>query len=385
MARAFSRRCDLVRQSEIRQMSIESDKVEGINMSQGICAIPSPALVRAAAAAAMEAGENSYTRYDGIAELRAAIARKLKWFNGIAADPATDIIVSAGSTGAFYSACLALLDPGDEVILFEPSYGYHISTLRAVEAVPVFVTMSPPDWTFDPAALEKAATPRTKGILVNTPANPSGKVFTRAELEAIAAFAAQHDLFVFTDEIYEHITYDGRPHVSPGSLPSLAARTITISGVSKTFSVTGWRIGYSVSEASWARMIGYMSDLVYVCAPAPLQWGVAKALDGLPAAHYETLRGELAVKREKICTALKRGGLSPCVPQGAYYVLADVSKLPGRTAKERAMGLLRDKGVAFVPGEAFFRDPADGARLGRFCFAIPDDELEEACRRLAAL
>ncbi|MEK7766656.1 MAG: pyridoxal phosphate-dependent aminotransferase, partial [bacterium] len=311
MARTLSRRCELVRQSEIRQMSIESDKVEGINMSQGICAIPSPALVRQAAAAAMEAGQNSYTRYDGIAELRSAIARKLKSFNGIAADPATDIIVSSGSTGAFYSACLALLDPGDEVILFEPSYGYHGSTLRAVEAVPAYVRMKAPDWTFAPEDLERAATPRTKGIMVNTPANPSGKVFTREELEWIAAFAVKHDLFVFTDEIYEHITYDGRRHVSPASLPSLAPRTITISGVSKTFSITGWRIGWSVSDAKWARMIGYMSDLVYVCAPAPLQWGVAKALDGLASSHYEGLRDELAVKREKICAALTKGGLTP--------------------------------------------------------------------------
>lgn len=385
MPRSLSKRCNLVAQSEIRAMSIESDKVEGINMSQGICDIPAPSLVCAEAQKAIIAGENSYTRYDGIQELRKAIARKMQDYNGVTADPDTDIIVSGGSTGAFYCACLALLDPGDEVILFEPSYGYHVSTLKAVEAIPAFVRLCEPAWTFVPEDLERATNSRTKGIMVNTPANPSGKVFTREELEWIASFAARHDLFVFTDEIYEYIVYDGRQHLSPAGLPGMAERTITISGFSKTFSITGWRIGYSVSDKRWAQMIGFMSDLVYVCAPSPLQWGVARGLAALGPEYYEKIRQELHAKRERFCGALRHAGLTPYVPQGAYYVLADIAKLPGRTGKEKAMWLLREKGVACVPGEAFFSQPEDGASIGRFCFAIQDGDLEDACRRIESL
>ena len=278
---SLSKRSALIAQAEIRSMTIECEKVNGINLAQGVCDTEVPLPVRNAAYAAIDQGVNTYTRYDGLAELRRAIARKLRDYNNITADPDTDIIVSAGSTGALYSACLALLDPGDEVIVFEPYYGYHVSTLVAVEAVPVYVTMRPPEWTFEPRDLESAITPRTKGIIVNTPANPSGKVFSLPELECISELAIHHDLFVFTDEIYEYIVYDGHHHISPGSLPGMAERTITISGFSKTFSITGWRVGYSVSDARWAQTIGYVNDLVYVCASAPLQAAVSAGIEEL--------------------------------------------------------------------------------------------------------
>ncbi len=198
-------------------------------------------------------GLNTYTRYDGLTELRQAIAHKQKIFTGMEADPEREIIVSAGATGAFYCACLALLDPGDEVILFEPYYGYHVSTLAATQAVPVYVRMEPPEWTFRNQDLEKVLSPRTRGMMINTPANPSGKVFAYEELERLAAFAARHDLFVFTDEIYEHFVYDGHRHIPPATLPGMKERTITISGLSKTFSITGWRVCYCISEAQWAQ------------------------------------------------------------------------------------------------------------------------------------
>jgi aminotransferase len=276
------------------------------------------------------------------------------------------------------------LDPGDEVIVFEPYYGYHVNTLLAVEAVPSYVTLRPPDWTFRPGDLERAITPRTKGVVVNTPANPSGKVFSRTELEWIADLSSRYDLFVFTDEIYEYFVYDGHTHISPGSLPGMAERTITVSGFSKTFSITGWRIGYSVSDARWAQTIGYMNDLIYVCAPAPLQYGVTVGLKELDPGFYQELSHQYARKRNRICEALQRAGLSPFVPQGAYYVLADVSPLPGSTSKEKAMYLLARTGVASVPGEAFFHGP-DGVNLVRFCFAKTDAELEEAYQRLEKL
>ena len=232
--------------------------------------------------------------------------------------------------------------------------------------------------------LDRAVTSRTKAIIVNTPANPSGKVFSREELEDIAGIAVKHDLFILTDEIYEYFLYDDRKHISPGSLEQIADRTITISGPSKTYSITGWRIGYSVSDARWSHMIGYMNDLIYVCAPAPLQLGVAAGLNDLDGDYYRDLSVEYRTKRDQICAALCRAGLPPSVPEGAYYVLADISRLPGVTAKDRAMHLLRATGVASVPGNAFFSG-ADGERWARFCYAKPETDLNEACRRLQAL
>lgn len=377
-----SGRTDFVLQSEIRRMSVESDRVGGINLSQGVCDTEVPLAVRRGAQAAIDEGVNTYTRHEGVDELRRAIARKLRTFNGVAYDADSEVIVTSGATGAFYAACLGLLDPGDEVLLFEPYYGYHVNTLLAAGAVPKYVALSPPAWTFRVGDLSAAITPRTRGIMINTPANPSGKVFTRAELSAIAELAARHDLFVFTDEIYEHFLYDGHEHVSPASLPGMRERTITISGVSKTFAVTGWRIGYLACDASWAHVIAYVHDLIYVCAPAPLQMGVARGLDTLGAEYYDALRAEFASKRDRICGALAEAGLAPHVPQGAYYVLADISRIAGQTSKERVMHLLDRTKVAAVPGSAFCQGPASET-LARFCFAKPDDALDEACRRLA--
>ncbi len=381
MGLSVSKRADLVVQSEIRAMSVECERIGGINLAQGVCDTEVPLPVKKGAQIAIDDGTNSYTRFDGLAALRAEIAQKMNRRNGMSVDPENEVVVSAGSTGAFYCACLALLNPGDEVILFEPYYGYHVNTLLAVQAVPCYVPLRPPGWTFTPEDLKRAITPRTKAIVVNTPANPSGKVFSRAELEWIAELALRHDLFVLTDEIYEYFVFDGRTHLSIGSLPGMTERTVTISGFSKVFSITGWRIGYSVSHARWAQMIGYMNDLVYVCAPAPLQRGVAIGLGELTPAYYHALCAQYAGKRDRICKALEKANLPPFVPQGAYYVLADVSRLPGNTSKDKAMYLLSRSGVAGVPGEAFFH-AADGVNLMRFCFAKTDGELEEGCRRL---
>ena len=380
----ISNRAERIVQAEIRSMSIECEKVGGINLAQGVCDTEVPLSVRIAAQKAIDAGVNSYTRFDGLKELRNAIAQKMRDYNGITADPDSEIIVSAGSTGAFYCACLALLNPGDEVILFEPYYGYHVNTILVAEAVPTYVRLKSPDWSFSPEDMERAVTPRTRGIMVNTPANPSGKVFNREELEWIADFATRHDLFVFTDEIYEYFLYDGREHISAGSLPGMDERTITISGYSKTFSITGWRIGYSVSHAKWAQMIGYLNDLIYVCAPAPLQMGVAKGILELKLEYYKELCFLYAQKRDKLCNILSEIGLKPSIPQGAYYVLADVSHLPGRTSKEKTMVILSKTGVASVPDEAFFHK-AGSSQFVRFCFAKEDKELDDACRRLEQL
>ena len=384
MTLKLSTRREWVAQSEIRSMTLACNERQGINLAQGVCDLEVPAEVLLGAAEAMEKGFNTYTRYDGLHEVREAIALKQKSFTGLEVDPEGEVVVSAGATGAFYCAALALLDPQDEVILFEPYYGYHVTTLRAVQAVPVYVPLHPPDWLFSMEDLENAVTPRTRGIMVNTPANPSGKVFTRVELEIIARFAEKHDLFVFTDEIYEHFVYDGVDHVAPATLPGMKERTVTISGLSKTFSITGWRVGYCLCDRRWAQTIGYFNDLVYVCAPAPLQMGVARGLLTLGPDYYRNISQDYQKKRDRLCEALSNAGLTPLIPRGAYYILADISSLPGKDSKERALHLLEQTGVACVPGKAFYHHES-GEHLARFCFAKEDPVLDEACRRLERL
>src|SRR5258708_8472356 len=383
MSLSLSQRAARTVQSEIRVMSIECEKVKGINLAQGVCDTEVPEEVREGAKRAIDHGINSYTRAEGLAPIRQAIAEKMRRFNGVECDPETEIIIGSGSTGAFYCACLALLNPGDEVILFEPYYGYHLNTLVAVEAVPLYVTLRAPEWKFNREDLERTVTLRTRAILINSPANPSGKVFSQEELEWIAGFAKRHNLFVFTDAIYEYFVYDGR-HISIATLPGMRERTITMSGYSKTFSITGWRIGYTVCDRKWAQGIAYFHDLIYVCAPAPLQIGVAEGIRKLPEIFYSQISKEYVQKRDLLCNVLTEIGLTPSLPKGAYYVLAAASILPGKTSRDKALHLLDQTGVATVAGSAFYHG-SDGEALIRFCYAKTDVELEEACRRLKAL
>lgn len=271
------------------------------------------------------------------------------------------------------------------MILFEPFYGYHVSTLLSLRLQPVIVPLASPAWELDLDAVRNAVTPRTRAIIVNTPSNPSGKVFTKAELTAVANVAIDHDLFVFTDEIYEYFLFDGREHISLATLPGMRERTITISGLSKTFSITGWRVGYLAADARWIAAIGYFHDLTYVCSPAPLQFGAAAGLRLLAESDfYSTLRTEYEAKRDQICLALNDAGLTPSIPAGAYYVLADASHIEGANAKDRARTLLRVTGVAAVAGSAFFR-AGHGESLLRFCFGKKAADLDRACDLLSEL
>ncbi|MFC6644114.1 pyridoxal phosphate-dependent aminotransferase [Granulicella cerasi] len=373
-------------QSEIRAMSVACTAVNGINMAQGVCDTDPPHPVVEAAIQAIREGQNIYTRLDGIAPLREAIAAKMLQWNRMTVDPDREVLVTSGATGALHAALLALLNPGDECLVLEPFYGYHVATLRSQRVVPVIVPLDAPLFELDHERLEAAITPRTRAIILNTPSNPSGKVFTLAELEWMADFAQRHDLFVFTDEMYEYFIYDGAQHQSLAALPGMAERTITISGFSKTFSVTGWRLGYLTADARWLGAIGYFHDLTYVCAPSPLQHGAAAGLLSLPQSFYQGLAAEYQEKRDRVCSVLRQVGLTPITPAGAYYILADASQLAGEDARAKARTLLAETGVATVAGSAFFGQDGDGRNRGeallRFCFAKKQTELEDACVRL---
>ena len=371
-------------QSEIRAMTTACDAIGGINLAQGVCDTPVPQPVEAEALAAVRRGDNIYTRMDGIGRLRTAIAEKQRRDYGLDYDAETEVMVASGATAGLHAAAMALLNPGDEVILFEPFYGYHVATLKSQRMTPVLVALADGDFALDLDALQAAITPRTRAILLNTPANPSGKVFTQAETEAVAQVCLVHDLFLFTDEIYEYFVYDGQQHIAPATLPGMRERTIVISGFSKTFSITGWRLGYVTADARWMGAMAYFHDLTYVCAPSPFQHGAAAGLEQLPASFYQQIAADHQSKRERIVSALREAALTPTVPAGAYYVLADATPLPGATAPEKARALLAATGVAAVAGSAFFRQ-GRGENLLRFCFAKQDEALDEACARLRRL
>ena len=373
-----------VLQSEIRAMTMECDRIGGVNLAQGVCDTEVPAPVAEGAIVAIRDGHNIYTRLDGIARLRKAIASKLREDRGLDVDPDREVLVTSGATGALHAAAMALLNPGDEVVLFEPYYGYHANTFTSMRMKPVIVPLTAPHWTLDIEAVRAAITSRTRAILVNTPANPSGKIFSRGELEALCTMAAEHDLFVFTDEIYEYFIFGDAEHISPAMLPGMRERTILTSGFSKTYSITGWRLGYIVADAKWLGAMSYFHDLTYVCAPSAFQHGAAAGLEQLGPEFYRNLARDFEAKRDRLVSALKDAGLTPHIPAGAYYILADASRIAGETAAQKSRTLLKHTGVASVAGSAFFRHGA-GENLLRFCFAKKDADLDDACRRLRAL
>lgn len=371
-------------QSDIRAMTKAANAAGAINLGQGICDLPTPPPVAEAAIQAIQAQRSTYTYAEGDGELRKKIAAKLARVNGIKADPETDIIVTAGSAAAFTCVLHGLFDPGDGLLIPEPYYGYHVGAAKVAGLVPQYVGLMAPGFELTEEALRSAVTPATRGLVLCTPSNPSGRMLTRAEIHAAERIAEEFDLYVITDEIYESITYDGRQHISPASASAaMAARSVTILGLSKTFSITGWRLGYAVAPPKLAERLKLVHDLFYICAPTPLQHGVAAGFD-LPDSFFEEMRADYAKKRDLIVGALTDIGLAPVKPEGAYYVLADVSRMGAATAKDAAMQLMKESGVASVPGTAFFSGTGmeSGQGLVRFCYAKEFPVLEEAARRL---
>lgn len=384
LARFARRRAHLDADNPLRALTDVINRVPGgINLGQGVCELPTPPLLRQGVIEALaEDAPQTYTAYAGLPELRAAIAAKLRDWNGLAvADDG--VLVTTGSSSAFFAAGLALLDPGDEVILFEPFYSYHRSQLELIGAVPVPVALA--DGVFDPAAFGRALGPRTRAVVVNTPCNPSGKVFTRAELSALAAALAPTSAVVLTDEVYEYLCFDGRRHVSPATVDGLADRTVTIGGFSKTFSITGWRVGYLAGPRALVDTIGRVFDQMAVCAARPLQRGVARGLRELPSSFYESLCAEYEGRRDRLCTALRAAGFAVRPPEGAYYVLADYRSVLGDVDPQAAvMRLIERVAINAVPGHLFHARP-DGVRTMRFHFAVPAPVLDEVCARLTRL
>jgi aspartate/methionine/tyrosine aminotransferase len=371
-------------ESVIREMTRLANLHGAVNLSQGFPDFAAPAEVKEAARRAIEDDINQYAITWGARSLRQAIARKFERLYGVPVDPEREVTVTCGSTEAMIATLLALLDPGDEVVIFEPFYENYGPDAILSGAVPRFVKLRPPSWTFDPGELERAFSARTRAVIVNTPNNPTGKVFSRAELETIAALCRRHDAIAVTDEIYEHILYDGAVHIPLATLPGMAERTITINGMSKTYSVTGWRVGWTIAPPALSAAIRKVHDFLTVGAAAPLQEAGALALE-LPASYYAALAAGYARRRDRIVPMLERAGFRVHRPAGAYYVMTEIDGLGWNDDVAFARYLIETIGVAVVPGSSFYDDPADGRRQVRFAFCKKDETLDEAERRLAKL
>ncbi len=366
-------------ESVIREMSRICTEENGINLAQGFPDFPAPAPMKAAAKQAIDADINQYAVTWGSPSLRQAIATRTRAYNGIPTDPRAHVTVCCGATECMIATLLAVLDPGDEVIVFEPFYENYGPDCILSGAKPRFVRLHAPDWSFDPEELGRAFGPSTRAIIVNTPHNPTGKVFEQAELEIIAELCQRHDVLAITDEIYEYILYGDARHLSIATLPGMAERTVTISGLSKTWSATGWRIGWCVAPEAITEAIRKVHDFLTVGAPAPLQEAAAEAL-AFDDGYFRSLSENYRQRRDLLLGALEETGFRVYAPQGAYYIMTDVQRLlaAGEDDVAFARRLTRRGGVATVPGSSFFEDPRDGHALIRFCFAKQTETLERA-------
>jgi len=367
-------------ESVIREMTRLNAVHGGINLAQGFPNFPAPAEVKEAAKRAIDADINQYAITWGAKSLRDALARTYADLYGMPVDPETMLTVTCGSTEAMISTLLALVDPGDEVVVLEPFYENYGPDAAICGATPIFVPLRPPDFTFDPDELRRAFSSRTKAIIVNSPNNPTGRVFTREELETIALLCRDHDAIAVTDEIYEHIKYSGA-HIPIATLDGMAERTVTISGASKTFSVTGWRVGWIVAPPELTAGIRKVHDFVTVGAPAPLQEAVAAALT-LGRPYYQRLALDYRARRDVLVRALAAAGFAPNTPDGAYYVLCDIRPFGFEDDTLFARWLVSEVGVAGVPGSSFFSRKELGQHLIRFTFCKTEDVLDEAGKRL---
>jgi aminotransferase len=371
-------------ESVIREMTRLAMEHKAINLSQGFPDFPAPDVLKQAAADAIFADVNQYAITWGAKSFRDALVVKTKRFLGIDVDPEREITVSCGSTEAMIDVLLAVINPGDEVIVFEPFYENYGPDAIISGATPRYVQLRRPDWSFDEKELAAAFNNKTKAIIINTPNNPTGKVFSREELQTIADLCQKWDVLAITDEIYEHIIYDGSKHVTPITLDGMRERTIVVNGMSKTFSVTGWRVGYVIGPPEITGAIRKMHDFVTVGAPAPLQEAGAVALQ-LPDSYYLDLAKHYQQRRDRLMKMLDDAGLNPMLPKGAYYIMCDIGSWGYPNDVEFSRFLVKDVGVATVPGSSFFSDPAAGKDIIRFTFCKKEETLRAAEERLNRL
>jgi aminotransferase len=389
MSPPISAKASRFTESVIREMTREALAHGATNLAQGFPDFPAPRDIKEAAVRAIEGDVNQYAITWGAREFREAIARKSRWYLGLEVDPEREVTVTCGSTEGMIATLMATVDPGEEVIVFEPFYENYGPDAILSGAVPRYVKLRPPEWTFDPEELARAFNERTKAIIVCNPNNPAGKVFSREELDVIGGLCIEHDVLCITDEIYEHILYDradGTPaeHVCIASLPGMRERSVVVNSLSKTYSVTGWRVGYCIAPPTISDAIRKVHDFLTVGAAAPLQAAGAYALS-LPAEYYDGLRAEYRARRDRFLPALAAAGFRVFPPEGAYYVMADIGDFDFANDVEFTRHLIREIGVACVPGSSFYADPADGSRLVRFCFCKRDETLGGAVERLRRL
>jgi aminotransferase len=379
-------------ESVIREMTRLNQQYGGVNLSQGFPDFPAPAVLKEAACAAVMADVNQYAVTWGAKAFRDAIASKFSRLYGLPVDADTQVTVCCGATEAMIATMMALIDQGDEVVVFEPFYENYGPDAILSGATPRFVTLraaapgaaAGSGWTFDPDELAAAFNPRTRAIIINTPNNPTGKVFSRHELEAIAALCQKWDVVAVSDEIYEHILFDGCAHVPISTIPGMAERTVTINSLSKTYSVTGWRVGWTISPPALTGAIRKVHDFLTVGAAAPLQEAGVVALS-LPDSYYQGLAAAYKERRDHLLDILEARKFTIYVPGGAYYIMTDIAGFGFPDDVSFARYLVKDVGVAAVPGSSFYRDPAAGRTKLRFCFCKRRETLDEAGRRLAAL
>ena len=371
-------------ESVIREMTRLALAHGAINLAQGFPNFPAPAEIKRAAQDAIARDVNQYAITWGAKSLRDRIVERVAKTQGLAIDPEREITICCGATEAMMSAMMAIVNPGDEVVIFEPFYENYGPDAILSGATPRFVKLRPPDWTFDPAELAAAFSPATKAVILNTPNNPTGKVFTREELETIRDLAIRHDAFVITDEIYEYMVYDGARHISPATLDGMREHSIVINGLSKTYSVTGWRVGWCIAPPETTAAIRKVHDFLTVGAAAPLQEAGAVAL-GFPESYYETLAAEYLKRRDRLLGILESAGFRCFRPRGTYYIMTDISVFGFPDDVAFARYLVEKIGIAAVPGSSFYSNPADGSRQLRFAFCKTEETFRAAAERLARL
>jgi len=371
-------------ESVIREMTRLALAHDAVNLAQGFPDFGAPEEIKRAACAAIEADVNQYTITWGARAFREAIAAKYRRWYGLDYDPEREVTVCCGSTEGMIASLLAVVNPGDEVIVFEPFYENYRPDSLLCGATTRLVTLHAPEWRFDPDELRRAFTPRTRAIIVNTPHNPTGKVFERAELETIAGLCQEFDALAITDEIYEHILYDGARHIPIATLPGMRERTLIVNSMSKTYSVTGWRTGWVAGPAAISEGLRKVHDFLTVNAPAPLQQAGVVAMS-LDESYYEQLAARYTEKRDALMGTLEGVGFRCFRPRGAYYVMCDIARFGFSDDLAFARHLVEDIGVSAVPGSSFFERGGEGKQLIRFCFCKREDTLAEAERRLEKL